>query len=278
MIRPIAITVLFLSFAFSAPAEEIRGAWTAEISEKNPDRIHLQMNRRNNNFGQTMDMSSYTGLRETEVASATRVPVNFSLRREAGVVHYEGTFEDGFGGGQFTFVSNPEFFESVRALGVDVARARTKHLGLMQFAILDVSTAYIRSMQAEGYRGSLDQYLEFRIFNVTPDLVRNLRNLGYRDVSASQLVASLADSAVVAQAAPAAATSPQRPISHASANTSSRNAPTRSPVAPEPGCLASSSPRWAIACGSSAASTAPPPDGPGAAGGSTPSSCATPRA
>ncbi|HUP45305.1 MAG TPA: hypothetical protein VM779_07300 [Thermoanaerobaculia bacterium] len=196
MIRRIAVSVLLLTLAAPASAEEIRGAWTADATDRKPGRIHLQMSRAHNNFGQTMDIASLSGLSEAQIRSATQVPVTFALRREAGTLAYRGTFEAGFGAGQFTFTPNESYLETVRALGVDISPRKTKHIGkpiderLMQFAIQDVSTTYIRAMQAVGYRGSLDQYLEFRIFKVTPELVTELRSLGYRDVAADDLVAS----------------------------------------------------------------------------------------
>jgi hypothetical protein len=196
MIKRAALFLLLAVSAAPAFAEDIRGAWTADASDTVAGRIHMQLNRRHSNFGQTMDLSSFTGLTAAQVNAAAQTPVTFSLRREAGTVNFEGTFKGGFGAGQFAFTANPAYIETIRNLGISVEPKKTKHLGkpvderLMFLAINDVSTNFIRSMIAEGYRVSLDDYLQFRIFRVTPELVRELRTLGYDDIPADELVES----------------------------------------------------------------------------------------
>ena len=196
MIRRAAVLLLLFVAAAPAFAQDIRGAWTADANDTVAGRLHMQLSRRHNNFGQTMEISSFTGLTQAQVNAASQTPVNFSLRREAGNVDFEGTFKGGFGAGQFAFTANPAYVEAIRNLGISVEPKKTRHLGkpiderLMQFAINDVSTNFIRSMVAEGYRVSLDDYLAFRIFRVSPELVRELRTLGYTDIPADELVES----------------------------------------------------------------------------------------
>ena len=55
--------------------------------------------------------------------------------------------------------------------------------------MLDVSTSYIRSMQAEGYRETLHRYMQMRIFNVTPEFIHELKDAGYSNIPADKLVA-----------------------------------------------------------------------------------------
>ncbi|HEU4520703.1 MAG TPA: hypothetical protein VFT12_01800 [Thermoanaerobaculia bacterium] len=196
MIKRMAVVVFLLTFAASAAAQ-IRGAWTAEVNESDPSKFHLQISRRNNNSGRTMRVSSFAGLSAAQMRSTTQVPANFALRSEAGAIDFEGTFKEGYGAGQFTFTPNPSFLDNVRSLGVSVEpggkhRGRERNLDerLLHYTINDVTTAFIRSMQAEGYNVSLDEYLSFRIFRVDPQLVRDLASLGYRNIDADDLVSS----------------------------------------------------------------------------------------
>ncbi len=106
----------------------------------------------------------------------------------------EGTFKQGFGAGLFTFSPNPAFLDTVRAMGVGVesekrrdGRERDQDARLLQFALSDVSTAFIQSMRAAGYDVSLDKYLAFRIFNITPAYLRELNDLGYRDLDSDAI-------------------------------------------------------------------------------------------
>jgi len=194
--KRLAVAALLLTLAVSASAQDLRGAWTADASEKDPNKIYFQLNRRHNNNGRTMEIGSFTGLSAAQIRSAAQVPVNFALRAEAGTVNFEGTFKDGFGAGQFSFTSNPAFLDSVRALGVSTEPKKARHRDrdadeqLFHYAVSGVSTAFIRSMQGEGYHVSLDEYAAFRIFRVTPELVREFRALGYRDIDADDLTAS----------------------------------------------------------------------------------------
>jgi hypothetical protein len=195
--KRLAVAILLLTVALSAPAAEIRGAWTADASDKDPGKIYFQFNRKHNNNGRTMQLASFTGLSDAQVRSTSQVPVAFSLRGEAGTISLEGTFKDSFGAGQFSFAPNPAFLDTVRAMGVDIepkkrrsGREQDQDEALLQYTLSDLSTAFIRSMQAEGYNVSLHEYLSFRIFHVTPELVRELRSLGFHKISADDLVAT----------------------------------------------------------------------------------------
>ena len=82
-------------------------------------------------------------------------PAQFEMRREAGNIQYEGTFRNGKGAGQFTFTGNRNYIDAIRALGVKFDLDH-KHKGsddddLFTLALHDVSTAFIKSMQAEGF-------------------------------------------------------------------------------------------------------------------------------
>lgn len=194
--KRLAIALLLLTVAASASAEELRGAWTADASDTDPHKIHFQLNRKHSNNGRTMDLASFSGLSVSQIRSAASVPVNFALRAEAGTVNFEGTFKGGFGAGQFSFTPNPSFLENVRALGVSTEPKKSRHRDrdsderLFHYAVSDVSTAFIRSMQAAGYNVSLDEYVAFRIFRVSPELVRELGALGYSNIDADDLTAS----------------------------------------------------------------------------------------
>lgn len=187
------VVSLFTATAFAA----VEGAWTASAYEKKPDRIQINMTTgRHNNMGTSMKLGDFAGLTRAQIDAATMTPVNFQLRREAGNTAFEGTFRNGKGAGQFTFASNPSFFDSVRALGVDVEdrklrnHARSQEERLFQLALHDVSVAYIRAMQSEGYRVSLEKYMEMRIFDITPEYIREMRSLGFSDIDADDLVGS----------------------------------------------------------------------------------------
>lgn len=192
MKRTIIAAALLLTAA--AAHAEIRGAWTAMADDKS-DRLHFNFARRNSNNGQSMAISSFTGLTAAQVDATTQTPVRFELRREAGTAVFEGVFRAREGAGHFTFTGNSGYYDAVRALGVSVEPKKDRGSDnaeerMFHYAVHDVSTSFIRSMQAEGYRVSLDEYLTMRIFRINPQLVAELRDLGYRNIAFDDLVAT----------------------------------------------------------------------------------------
>jgi hypothetical protein len=197
----ILVAAIALTLTTAASAEEIRGTWAAS-SEKSGS-LYVSLTRRHNQNGQTHALSAFEGLTDAQLNAAAQTPVQFRLQREAGTVHFEGLFKQREGAGHFTFAPNLQFLQTLRSLGVEhVAPAsagdlprKGKHRksdeeSLFALALHDVSSDFIRSMQAEGYRVGLDEYVSMRIFNVSPALIAELRQLGYDKIPHDDLIAS----------------------------------------------------------------------------------------
>jgi hypothetical protein len=188
--RLLAVAAVCSFVAGVAAAAEVRGAWTAEVRDGSSLQMNLTTHDRNHNHGESMMLSDFTDLADAALRATQQTPVSFSLRREAGNANFEGTFKDGFGAGQFTFNANPAYVATLRTLGVTFEEADHDEQKFLTMALLDVSTSFIQSMQAEGYRVSGEKYLEMRIFRITPDLVRELRGLGYDKIETDDLIAT----------------------------------------------------------------------------------------
>jgi hypothetical protein len=197
MKRIATLSLLVCLFA-AIPAFALDGAWTASLDEKRPDRIYFNLTQgRHHNMGSTFGLAGFTGLTAAQINAATMTPVQFAMNREAGTVSFEGTFRNGKGAGQFTFAADRTYIDKIRALGIEFElekprrkKDRTEEEDLFALALHDVSTTFIRSMIAEGYRVSLEKYLSLRIFNVTPEYIREMRSLGFKDIDAEELIAS----------------------------------------------------------------------------------------
>jgi hypothetical protein len=198
MKRMATLTLVVSLFAATA-AFALDGAWTASIDEKRPTRIYINMTQgRNHNMGTTFPIAAFSGLTEGQINAAAMTPVQFEMRREAGTVGFEGTFRNGKGAGQFTFAPDRGYIEKIRALGLEFSlekprrrqKDHTEEEDLYTLAIHDVSTTFIKSMIAEGYRVSLEKYLEMRIFDITPEYIREMRSLGFKDIDVDELVAT----------------------------------------------------------------------------------------
>ena len=212
-------TAFALAFAGVTASADINGAWSGLLQEDG--QIHLQLSARPHmNIGDTNPIARFDGLTEAAVrAPKEQAPVTFRLAHEAGTLTFEGTFRDGMGGGQFRFVPNSSFRADLRALGLDL-EVRPNHnedYQSLNAALLDVSTAYIRSMQKifpditfrEAMRargtgataeyvaalraervqiGSIREATRLAGAGVTVKLVRDLASAGYTNISARDLI------------------------------------------------------------------------------------------
>jgi hypothetical protein len=195
--KRIATLTLVVSLFATAAFAATEGAWTASTDEKRPDRFYINITRgRHHNMGTTMKISEFTGLTRAQIDAATMTPVRFEMRREAGNSVFEGTFRNGKGAGQFVFTPNAAYINTLRSMGIDMTREKKKNRDwdeeeeLFALAMHDVSTAFIKSMIAEGYRVSLEDYLTMRIFDITPEYIREMRGLGFKNITHDELVAS----------------------------------------------------------------------------------------
>jgi hypothetical protein len=169
---------------------DVAGTWTASDKEGRPGHLGFQLaTGGNGNIGMGLDRSILVGLTNEQVDSPARVPVRFEIVREAGTITFEGTFRNGRGMGEYAFTPNPEYAKGLARLGIRLERERDDH-ELLSLALFDVSTGFIRSMQAIGYDETLDKYVAFRIFDVDPEYVRAMASVGFARLSADELVAT----------------------------------------------------------------------------------------
>jgi hypothetical protein len=174
-----------------APVDEVRGAWSAAPREAGVMRIELSVRDRLL-YAEHLTAAAFAGLAEGDVDSRRETPVRFRLAREAGTFTLEGSFHRRSGAGRFRFTPSAHYLASLRALGIDTAAlagAKRPSRALLDYALLDVSATYIRSLQREGCREPAARaYLELRASRVTPEDMRELRHLGYTELPASQIV------------------------------------------------------------------------------------------
>ncbi|HET7436156.1 MAG TPA: hypothetical protein VFN10_15710 [Thermoanaerobaculia bacterium] len=170
--------VFALLFAAATAHASISGSWTADHRQQEPSRIQMMMSTRaTSHFGDSMTLAEL-GLTDTQVDAAVTTPVQFSLRRDAGTVSFEGTFKRGDGAGHFTFTPNASYISQVRALGYTIEPRhsdRTQDDELFGHTIIGVSMPYLRDMKALFAAASLREMVNARAVGVTPEYVRDMR-------------------------------------------------------------------------------------------------------
>jgi hypothetical protein len=194
---PFAVLALLLLTGAAMAADDVTsGVWTATAGTDS-----MQFNFWTKNHGQnglSIPSRAFTGLSEAQVAAVTITPVSFQLNREAGAISMEGTFKQREGSGHFTFQPNHKFAETMRSLGVGDDDAGDdwdnsnegpySDRRLFTMAIIDLSTRYVRDMQALGYHAGSHEMFKLRLFGVDPQVVNDLRQLGYKELTAQQLI------------------------------------------------------------------------------------------
>jgi hypothetical protein len=180
----LAIALFFFLAAFTARAASTHGAW--HLSQREDGRMQIELISDHNQNSHPIERSAFTGLTASQIDSSADAPVDFRMIREAGTLHFTGTFQRGDGVGRFTFEPNTAYASTLRNLGVAASDLDDERL--FSLAIHDVSSNFIKEMQSLGYREELDQYVAFRIHGATPEFVREINSLGYKP-DAGDLVA-----------------------------------------------------------------------------------------
>lgn len=181
------IAVLAFSFLLASLATaqtKIRGTWTAEIKDKQPDSIQFQMSRegRQANMGNTMKIGDFKGLDAASVRAADQ-SVKFQLVRDAGTVTFAGTFNKGLGHGEFTFAASQPYLSEMKQMGFGQVEEKA-----FELAVIDVSRAYTKELLSLGYKPEMDDLIGARIFNVNREQVEGLKSVGATNLPLEKLV------------------------------------------------------------------------------------------
>src|SRR5207247_11283156 len=154
-----ALILSALVLVAAAAVADMRGAW--HISS-DYDKLHLDISRGNSmHWGSSIDLDVFSGLSAAALGAKTETPVKFEIIRDAGTIHFTGTFTDGDGVGRFTFEPNRNYVSTLRSLGVNGDVDDDDEL--FSLAMHDVSTAFIREMQSLGYREHRERDGGFRL-------------------------------------------------------------------------------------------------------------------
>ena len=160
---------------------DVEGTWSARLYTKDKAgapleaRLQLQMNidddrdRDWSNWGQSVRVSELANLPANLQPAQD---VKFELRRDAGVVVFNGRFEEGRGVGHLAFTANREF---ARALAQQTSEPPTDR-ELFSYAMVDVSRAFVNELRTMGFGDvSLEEAYKLRIHGTTIDFVKSIR-------------------------------------------------------------------------------------------------------
>lgn len=191
MTRAVAILSALLMAAIAGTAwaaAPITGTWSLEPSAT-PGAVHFTIRTQDSNGGSHVSSSfsitaAELGLSQAQLHSAG-THATFTLSREAGSIACDGWIANGNGGGPFTFSPSAAYASAMRSLGIAPLPAQDQLVG----AVLDISTAYVRSMAVAGYPHlSFATLTTFRALKIDETYAREMRAaFGANGLPASQL-------------------------------------------------------------------------------------------
>ncbi len=188
----VSFSLLAFFNAYSASSEvsaqeTLTGEWTAEVSDKNSEKIQLNFSRRTAKGGNNMHGSSYT-LDELQNLSREQVagnaPVKFQFAREAGTIDCEGSFSGGKGKGTWRFTPNQSFVQAMQSRGYKLDGEK-----LFVATTLNLTTKYVDDLKAMDFGNlSIDDVFKGRIFNISPEFASEMKATGFPNLELEDLV------------------------------------------------------------------------------------------
>jgi hypothetical protein len=161
-----------------------RGTWTARPETDNADQLNFRLgcDRDQGSMGQSLKATDFQGL-DPAAIHGSHTQVKFRLMRDAGILDFEGYFNQGIGYGEFTFSPNAEFLSAMKQFGF--ADVDYKAFTLM---LVNVTRAYVKELRELGFNPTLDKVIEARIFNVDREEANGLKAVGVTELSLDNLV------------------------------------------------------------------------------------------
>lgn len=168
-----------------------RGEWTADTRSTWRDddgeprvQFNLRTGAGDSRWGFGVRLRDLAGLPSAAIANMAD-NVQFTWTREAGTFRFTGSFDQGRGGGTYTFTPDQTFV-------TNMATAGYRNLAtddIVRLAVIDVTTAQVRGLAQAGYTNlPLDDLVRTRIHKATPEFVRELASLGYKSLPIEDLI------------------------------------------------------------------------------------------
>lgn len=184
MIRRVALAALLLALVAVAIGQtQTSGTWNADLNSNDPSKLQIEMHHgRNNSSGTDIAISELKGITAATIGGA-RSQVKFELQREEGTIQFRGEFGDNKGYGDFTFTADPNYIAAMKNLGYsDVEK------DAFILCSLDVSRAFESEIRSLGFHPTLEKLITARIFRVGREQVEGLKSVGITGLSLDKLV------------------------------------------------------------------------------------------
>jgi hypothetical protein len=165
----LTIAAFLLTATPAAVRADTSGTWALTPSAPLAVQLKLQYGS-DGTDSHSFALADLKGLSWQDLAS--HGPVHFTIVREAGTLTCSGNADHGRAGGTFTFTPDNGYRSSMASLGFGSLSDNE----LLTAAMLDITTAYTKSMVEAGYTGEkFSGLIPLRALNVDAAYVRQMR-------------------------------------------------------------------------------------------------------
>ena len=167
------------------------GTWSGARDDEHPDRLFLMVECRSrdgshSNWGRT-ETGQVEGL-DPRSLPASRTPVDFRVKHDAGTIHLHGDWSGAQGGGTFELELDPRFADELERRGV----GRPTEAQQAQLLLCDAHLALLDALKSERYatpRASM--FVRMSNHGVREETVTAFAKAGYRLESLDALVTAV---------------------------------------------------------------------------------------
>lgn len=166
---------------------QIRGVWTGNVHE---DLLNVEYTYKFDD-GKIESGRTYKNYQNQFPAlsqlteSSPNYTVSFSIKKDAGEIIFNGSFDRGLGTGQFTFEQNPTFTKVYNTLGYGDITNRRQFFYTMH----DLKLSFIEYLKNSGYPNlTEDELFEFCIFGVDEEYIEGMKALGFTDLPVKKFI------------------------------------------------------------------------------------------
>jgi hypothetical protein len=174
-------------------ADRTEGSWFATI-KGDKIRIEFKNDDDDHNWSSSSDfkLSDFPSLPKDQKA-------DFTLKREAGSVLFNGKFDGDQGYGHYKFTANQEFTDYIKKQGITNVEDRDA----FSFFMIDIKKSYVEMLNKNGYKDlSKNNLISMAALKVDEPFIKMWKQNGYPDITPNQLVSGKAlhiDEAYVAE-------------------------------------------------------------------------------
>ncbi len=127
--------------------------------------------------------SKWTGIVPGDLAREGAA-IDARMEADSGEMHCRGTVHEAAMQGTFSFTPDPEFAKRMEAMGFDRQTPRQ----LRDYALLDVTTSWVRDMKSAGVQGmTAENLMGLRALWVDPGYVSGMAAAGYPELRSEEL-------------------------------------------------------------------------------------------